>query len=119
MWLLCLFIPLISGQRVPVSLAYYETVDPSSLSHSIVKRGADPTRQASSMKNHFEAMIGLFSRSTHRFNKIREVGFTALGREFRLVLSPTNGLLHPNFKVEPRLEARSLLEAPLSLISHR
>ncbi len=36
--------------------------------------------------------------SPHRFNKIREVGFKALGREFRLVLSPKKGLLHKNFK---------------------
>ena len=36
--------------------------------------------------------------STHRHNKIREVGFRVLGRDFRLILSPKKGLLHPNFK---------------------
>ncbi len=36
--------------------------------------------------------------SPHRFNKIREVGFKALGREFRLLLSPKKGLLHKNFR---------------------
>ena len=59
---------------------HYETLTSSDLSHKIVKRGLDPS-------------------STHKFNKIREVGFKTLGREFRLILSPKKGLLHPNFKV--------------------
>ena len=61
------------------NLRHFDLLRDSDLSHSIVKRGADPT-------------------SPHRFNKIREVGFNALGREFRLVLSPKKGLLHPKFK---------------------
>lgn len=58
---------------------HFETLDSSELSHSIVKRGLDPL-------------------GTHKHNKIREVGFKTLGREFRLILSPKKGLLHPNFK---------------------
>ena len=61
------------------NLKYFETLDTSQLSHNIVKRGADPS-------------------STHRHNKIREVGFRVLGRDFRLILSPKKGLLHHNFK---------------------
>jgi len=61
------------------NLKYFETLDTSQLSHNIVKRGADPS-------------------STHRHNKIREVGFRVLGRDFRLILSPKKGLLHKNFK---------------------
>lgn len=61
------------------NLRHYERLRSSDLSHSIVKRGVDPS-------------------STHKFNKIREVGFNAFGQEFRLVLSPKKGLLHPTFK---------------------
>jgi len=32
------------AQNLPKSLKYYETLDSSSLSHNLVKRGADPTR---------------------------------------------------------------------------
>ena len=59
---------------------HFETLSSSDLSHKIVKRGIDPN-------------------GVHKFNKIREVGFKTLGREFRLILSPKKGLLHPNFKV--------------------
>jgi len=58
---------------------HFETLSSSDLSHKIVKRGIDPN-------------------GVHKFNKIREVGFKTLGREFRLILSPKKGLLHPNFK---------------------
>ncbi len=68
-----------SGQDLRNNLRHFEILRHSDLSHNIVKRGADPT-------------------SSHRFNKIREVGFKALGRDFRLVLSPKKGLLHPRFK---------------------
>ncbi len=60
------------------NLRYYETLHKSDLSHSIVKRGANP--------------------SSHKFNQIREIDFKALGRNFRLILSPKKGLLSPNFK---------------------
>lgn len=60
---------------------HFETLTSSDLSHNIVKRGLDPN-------------------GNHKFNKIREVGFKTLGREFRLILSPKKGLLHPNFKVK-------------------
>ena len=59
---------------------HFETLSSSDLSHKIVKRGIDPN-------------------GVHKFNKIREVGFKTLGREFLLILSPKKGLLHPNFKV--------------------
>jgi disintegrin and metalloproteinase domain-containing protein 17 len=61
------------------NLRYFEVLRDADFSHNIVKRGADPT-------------------SSHRFNKIREIGFKALGKDFRLVLSPKKGLLHPKFK---------------------
>ena len=51
-------------QDIRRNLRHFDLLRDSDLSHSIVKRGADPT-------------------STHKFNKIREVGFNALGREFR------------------------------------
>ena len=63
---------------------HFETLTSSDLSHKIVKRGIDPN-------------------GIHKFNKIREVGFKTLGREFRLILSPKKGLLHPNFKVKLKL----------------
>ena len=51
-------------QDIRLNLRHFDLIRDSDLSHSIVKRGADPT-------------------SPHKFNKIREVGFNALGREFR------------------------------------
>lgn len=60
-------------------IKHYETLSSSDLSHTIVKRGLDPG-------------------GSHKFNKIREVGFRTLGRDFRLILSPKKGLLHHNFK---------------------
>ena len=60
------------------NLRYYETLHKSDLSHTIVKRGANP--------------------SSHKFNQIREIDFKALGRNFRLILSPKKGLLSPTFK---------------------
>ncbi|XP_037079638.1 ADAM 17-like protease [Pollicipes pollicipes] len=50
----------------------------SELSHTIVKRG--------------------INSSPHPFNKIKEVTFKTLGREFRLVLTPRKHLLHSQFK---------------------
>ncbi|XP_050712973.1 ADAM 17-like protease isoform X2 [Eriocheir sinensis] len=60
------------------NLKYYELIDSSAFKHHIVKRGT--------------------TESTHRFNKIKEVEFNALGRDFRLILNPRKGLLHPQFK---------------------
>lgn len=48
------------------------------LKHKIVKRGL--------LDSH------------HPFNKINEVEFSTLGRNFRLILSPSKSLLHSNFK---------------------
>ena len=60
------------------NLKYYEVIHAEKFGHNIVKRGIHP--------------------STHPYNKIREVNFKALGRDFRLILSPKKGLLHPKFK---------------------
>jgi len=60
------------------NLKYYETIHSSDFTHNIVKRGANP--------------------SSHKYNQIREVDFKALGRNFRLILSPKKGLLTSNFK---------------------
>ena len=70
----------LSSSDLTESVRHFETLSSSDLSHTIVKRGLDPN-------------------GNHKFNKIREVGFKTLGREFRLILSPKKGLLHPNFKV--------------------
>lgn len=43
--------------------------------------------------------MSMLTFSTHKYNKIREVGFNVLGKEFKLLLSPKQGLLHPRFKV--------------------
>ena len=51
-------------QDIRRNLRHFDVIRDTDLSHNIVKRGADPT-------------------SPHKFNKIREVGFNALGREFR------------------------------------
>ncbi|KAB7493873.1 ADAM 17-like protease [Armadillidium nasatum] len=60
------------------NLRYYEKLHSSQFSHHIVKRG--------------------LKESNHRFNKIKEVSFSALGRDFRLILNPRKGLLDPYFK---------------------
>ncbi|XP_047500648.1 ADAM 17-like protease [Penaeus chinensis] len=60
------------------NLQYYEVIDSSAFNHHIVKRG--------------------IKESSHRFNKIKEVQFSALGRDFRLILNPRKGLLHSQFK---------------------
>eukprot|EP00096_Caligus_rogercresseyi_P007481 TRINITY_DN2534_c0_g1_i2.p1 TRINITY_DN2534_c0_g1~~TRINITY_DN2534_c0_g1_i2.p1 ORF type:complete len:788 (-),score=146.76 TRINITY_DN2534_c0_g1_i2:232-2595(-) len=70
--------PASDNDHFPHNLAYYEFLSVSDLSHSIVKRGLED--------------------SPHPYNKIKEVGFKALGREFRLLLSPKTGLLHKSFK---------------------
>ncbi|XP_042889599.1 ADAM 17-like protease [Penaeus japonicus] len=60
------------------NLRYYEVIDSAAFNHHIVKRGT--------------------TESNHRFNKIKEVQFSALGRDFRLILNPRKGLLHSQFK---------------------
>ncbi|ROT82229.1 ADAM 17-like protease [Penaeus vannamei] len=60
------------------NLRYYEVIDSSAFNHHVVKRG--------------------IKESNHRFNKIKEVQFSALGRDFRLILNPRKGLLHSQFK---------------------
>lgn len=56
----------------------YGTLHSSDIKHVIVKRG--------------------LTESYHPYNKIKEINFNALGRDFRLVLSPNNDILHSNFK---------------------
>ncbi|PSN49544.1 ADAM 17-like protease [Blattella germanica] len=60
------------------NLKHFETLHASQFSHNIVKRGV--------------------KHSDHPFNKIREVSFTTLGRDFRLILTPKKGILHSKFK---------------------
>ncbi|CAL4212068.1 unnamed protein product [Meganyctiphanes norvegica] len=78
----CISIDLTGGfLKSPPShpnLKYYEIIDSSAFSHQIVKRG--------------------LKDSSNRFNKIKEVTFDAMGRNFRLILNPRKGLLHPQFK---------------------
>lgn len=60
------------------NLKYFETIHVSELEHHIIKRG--------------------LQESSHPFNKIREVAFNTLGRDFRLILTPKRGVLHSKFK---------------------
>lgn len=60
------------------NLKYFETLHISELKHSVVKRGLQD--------------------SNHPFNKIKEVAFSTLGRDFRLILTPKRGVLHSKFK---------------------
>jgi len=66
------------GFDLAKNLRYFETIHKDEISHNIVKRGINP--------------------SQHKFNQIKEIDFKALGKNFRLILSPTKGLLSPNFK---------------------
>ena len=78
--LLFLFQSLSTSSKFDLTknLASYELIHKSQLSHNIVKRGA--------------------TLSTHKYNQIREIDFKALGRDFRLILSPKKGLLSSNFR---------------------
>lgn len=60
------------------NLKHYEILHADSLQHRIVKRGLQD--------------------SYHPFNKIKEIEFETLGRNFRLILSPSQSVLHPKFK---------------------
>ncbi|CAH1398982.1 unnamed protein product [Nezara viridula] len=60
------------------NLKYFDTLHSSELRHHIVKRG--------------------LKESSHPFNKIKEVHFKTLGRDFRLILTPRKGVLHSNFQ---------------------
>ena len=59
----------------------------------------------------FDSLSIRIPYSTHRHNKIREVGFRVLGRDFRLILSPKKGLLHPNFKAVEVIEEDEVEES--------
>ncbi|XP_025837594.1 ADAM 17-like protease isoform X2 [Agrilus planipennis] len=60
------------------NLKYFEIMHADELHHHIVKRGAQ--------------------ESVHPLNKIKEVRFKTLGRDFRLILSPKKDMLHSKFK---------------------
>ena len=60
------------------SLKHYDTLHSSQLGHSIVKRG--------------------IKESNHPYNSIKELSFSALGKDFRLILHPSKGILHHNFQ---------------------
>ena len=36
--------------------------------------------------------------SNHPYNSIKELSFSALGKDFRLILHPSKGILHHNFQ---------------------
>ncbi|KAL1464303.1 hypothetical protein WDU94_003964 [Cyamophila willieti] len=59
------------------NLHHFDTLHASHLSHNIVKRG--------------------LQESNHPYNKIEEVTFKTLGKEFRLILTPKKGILHSKF----------------------
>ncbi|KAH9383721.1 hypothetical protein HPB48_025487 [Haemaphysalis longicornis] len=75
----CLIIVTLSqAANIHDQLKYYETLKVTDLSHSITKRGTQPSK--------------------HKFNTIKEVSFKAHGRDFRLILNPSKGLLSAHFK---------------------
>lgn len=63
-------------------LGKYELLTISSIKHKLVKRGT-----GSQIDDH------------HKFDRLREVKFTAFGREFRLILNEKPNLVSPRFKV--------------------
>ncbi|XP_060873090.1 ADAM 17-like protease isoform X1 [Metopolophium dirhodum] len=76
--LLLLFITGNVQSTIHKNLAHFETLHASEFSHNIVKRGVND--------------------SPHPLNKVKEVSFTTLGRDFRLILTPKKGLLHHQFE---------------------
>lgn len=72
----------LSKSEINKSLRHYDVIKKEQFIHNIVKRGA--------------------SDSDHKFNKIREIDFHALGKNFRLILSPKKSLFSGNFKVRTK-----------------
>jgi len=60
------------------SLKHYDTLKSFQLGHTIVKRG--------------------LKESSHPYNSIKELAFTSLGKDFRLILHPNKEILHHNFQ---------------------
>ncbi|XP_031330294.1 ADAM 17-like protease isoform X1 [Photinus pyralis] len=60
------------------NLKYFEIIHADHLSHHVVKRG--------------------LQESDHPFNTIKEVAFKALGKDFRIILTPKRDVLHSKFK---------------------
>ncbi|KAF5295964.1 hypothetical protein FQA39_LY12736 [Lamprigera yunnana] len=67
-----------SGGSIYKNLKYFELLHSEFLSHHIVKRG--------------------LQESNHPLNVIKEVSFTAMGRDFRVILNQKKGVLHSKFK---------------------
>ena len=76
-FLTLLISPVLSD--LSLSLKHYEFIHKKDVSHNVVKRGVE--------------------WSENKFNHIREVTLSALGKKFRLILSPQRGLFSGNFKV--------------------
>ena len=76
--LICLIRSGLCNFDLTKNLRYFETIHKSQLSHHIVKRGV--------------------TLSTHKYNQIKEVEFKTLGKDFKLILSPTKGLLSSKFR---------------------
>lgn len=69
------FFPLAALQK---TLRHYEIFHKDDVVHRVVKRGA--------------------KHSTNPFNTIKEVEFTTLGKNFRLILHPHRDVLHSKFR---------------------
>lgn len=72
--LICKIIP----GSIHKNLEYFEKINADDLKHNIIKKGLKETN--------------------HPFNKIREVHVNTLGKQFRLILSPKQEVLHSKFK---------------------
>ncbi|XP_073993289.1 ADAM 17-like protease Tace isoform X2 [Rhodnius prolixus] len=78
LWILFLFFIGQVSCSIYKNLKYFDTLQASDLTHHIVKRG--------------------LKESSHPYNKIKEVNFKILGRDFRLILTPRKGVLHSKFQ---------------------
>lgn len=59
-------------------MKHFELLHADEFAHNVVKRG--------------------IQESSHPFNKINEIQFKTLGKDFRVFLTPKRGVLHPKFK---------------------
>lgn len=59
-------------------MKYFELLQTDQFTHNVVKRGT--------------------WESSHPFNKIKEIQFKTLGKDFRIFLTPKKELLHSKFK---------------------
>lgn len=77
-YILSTFLEKAANAVISKNLRYYETIHADYFEHRIVKRG--------------------LQESSHPYNRIKEVNFKTLGRDFRLILTPKRGVLHSKFK---------------------